>query len=274
MILFKSPLAGDIEKLGYGAAFHRLAGNRQEFEWTSAAIVKYATDAPGNDKSGATLRSAKALFLNDRPEEALKLLKNGSGDNLVFSFEILCVQMRFTEALALLEQARRGGAVVPPQLEIIAARTSHTLGEKDKAKGKLLTKLAEVIKQGNDLSWFPDLVDAEFNAGLREEAFTHAAQVLELSKDSSGAARLWPKLFPGRGDTAERWFAHLRAATPNAASTDLLTQVRTLLDGKAPEKDVEKMLADGEVRALLVGEGAAMERDRSFLALVDTALLY
>src|SRR5579872_6641580 len=62
--------AKDIEKLGYGAAYHRLAAN-----------IKYVDDTDPKEKSTAAFYAAKALFLNDRPEEALKLLKaNGHAD--------------------------------------------------------------------------------------------------------------------------------------------------------------------------------------------------
>jgi tetratricopeptide (TPR) repeat protein len=267
---FQLNMAGkEIEKLGYGAAYHRLAGNKKEFDETVAAIVKYAADAQPNDKPSAAFYAAKALFLNDRPEDALKVLKAGGRPEI--AFEILCVQLRFGEAFDLLEQARKTGGDSAALVEVLAARTLYLLGEKDKAK-PMFAKLAESIKGGKDLSWFEDLVDAEVRVGLRDDAFEHAGQILDAFKDAGWASRLAPKLFPGRGDTAEVWLAHLRAGDANGAASGHLKKVRELLEGKAAEKDVEKLLADGESAAR--AKNNAEEIDRWVLALADTALLY
>jgi tetratricopeptide (TPR) repeat protein len=259
----------EIEKLGYGAAYHRLAGNKKEFDETVAAIVKYAADAPANDKPSAAFYAAKALFLNDRPEDALKVLKAGGRPEI--AFEILCVQLRFGEAFDLLEQARKTGGDSAALVEVLAARTLYVLDEKDKAK-PMFAKLAESIKGGKDLSWFEDLVDAEMRVGLRDDAFEHAGQVLDAFKDAGWSSRLAPKLFPGRGDTAEVWLAHLRAGDANGAASGHLKKVRELLEGKAAGQDVEKLLADGESAAR--AKNNAEEIDRWVLALADTALLY
>jgi tetratricopeptide (TPR) repeat protein len=262
-----NPNGKEIEKLGYGAAYHRLAGNQKEFDEMVAAIVKYAADAPANDKPSAAFYAAKALFLNDRPEEALKALKAGGRPEI--AFEILCVQLRFGEAFDLLEQTRKTGGESAAQVEVLAARTLYLLGEKNKAK-PMFAKLAESIKGGKDLSWFEDLVDAEVRVGLRDDAFEHAGQIMDAFKDAGWSSRLTPKLFPGRGDTAEVWLAHLRAGDANGAASGHLKKVRELLEGK--EKDVEKLLADGETAAR--AKNSAEEIDRWVLALADTALLY
>jgi tetratricopeptide (TPR) repeat protein len=260
--------AKDVEKLGYGAAYHRLAGNKKEFDDTVAAIVKYASDAQANDKPSAAFYAAKALFLNDRPEEAIKVLKAGGRPDM--AFEILCVQLRFGEAFELLEKARKDGGDMAPQVEILAARTLYGLGEKDKAR-PMFAKLAEQLKAGKDQSWFEELIDAEARVGLRDEAFEHTGQLLDAFKDAGWSSRLFPKLFPGRGEAAEIWFTHLRAAEPNTASSAHLKQIRTLLEGKTPAEDVVKLLAAAETTARTK---QADEIDRWIAALADTALLY
>src|SRR5262249_50215971 len=83
---------------------------------------------------------------------------------------------------------------------------------------------------------------------------------------------LLSKLFPGRGDTAEVWFTHLRTADPDGAASAHLKKVRDLLDGKMAANDVQKLLADGETGAR--AKTGPEELDRWVLALADTALLY
>ena len=103
----------NIEQLGTSAAYQRLAGNQKDFDNTIAVIVEFAADASDLEKSSAAFYAAKALFLNDRPEEALKVLKAGGRADM--AFEILCVQLRFNEAFELLEQIRKDGgdAAIP-----------------------------------------------------------------------------------------------------------------------------------------------------------------
>jgi hypothetical protein len=259
----------EIEKLGYGAAYHRLAGNQKEFEETIAAIIKYADTSAPADKPSNSFYAAKALFLNDRPEDALKVLKAGGRSDV--AFEILCVQLRFNEAFELLEKIKKDGGETAPLVEILAARTLYNLGEKDKAK-PMFAKVAAAIKPGgNDYSWIEELIDAEVRVGLRDDAFEHAAQTIEQFKDGGWPSRLLPKLFPGRGDAAEVWYTHMHSTEPDAKPADLLKKVRTLLEGKAADKDVEKLLTDAEATARTK---MMEELDRWTLALADTALQY
>jgi predicted Zn-dependent protease len=258
----------DIERLGYSAAYHRLAGNQKEFDATIAAILKYAADAPASDKATNAFHAAKALFLNEKPEEALKVLKDGGRTDM--AFEILCIQLRFREAFHLAEQVRKSGGTMAPWLEILEARTRYLLGETDKAK-EMFAKLAGAVKEDKALSWFENLVEAEVRAGLRDDAFEHTALILDSSKDMGWPSRLLPKLFPGRGDTAEVWFQLLRAAAPNVAASEQLKKIRSLMEGKTPEKEVQQLLTDGEAVARTKN---AAELDRWILALVDTAIQY
>ena len=99
-------------------------------------------------------------------------------------------------------------------VEILAARTLYSLGEKDKAK-PMFAKLAEAIKPGaNDNAWYEDLIDAEVRVGLRDDAFEQTGQILDLYKDAGWPSRLFPKLFPGHGDAAELLFTQLLASRP------------------------------------------------------------
>ncbi len=259
----------EIEKLGYGAAYHRLAGNQKEFDETIAAIIKYAESAEANDKATTSFYAAKALFLNDRPEEALKVLKADGRPEV--AFEILCVQLRFGEAFEILEEVRKTGGESALLVEIHAARTLYSLGEKDKAKA-MFAKLAEGIKQGApEKAWFEDLVATEMRVGLREDAFEHATQILDQFKDAGWPSRLFPRLFPGHGDAAKLLFTQLLASNRDLKPGGHLKTLRTLMDGKMAEKDFEKLLTDAEAEARMK---TADELDRWILALTDMAFLY
>src|SRR5262249_50303931 len=64
-----------VEKTGYRAAYHRLAGNAKEFDETIAALKKLADGLTGDDPT--LFAVTKALFLNDRLADAMELLNKG-----------------------------------------------------------------------------------------------------------------------------------------------------------------------------------------------------
>jgi hypothetical protein len=114
--------------LGYRAAYCRLAGCATEFEATVASVLRCAAE---DDKNLNNYFVAKILLINDRPREALDLLTKRKLWKTAFT--ILCSQLRFREALELVDKARAEGDEDLPELEILAARTLYGLGEKDKA---------------------------------------------------------------------------------------------------------------------------------------------
>src|SRR5262249_23536521 len=78
-------------------------------------------------------------------------------------------------------------------------------------------------------------------------------------------------MFPGRGDTAEMWFTYMTAAKPDQKPSVHLKDLRTLMDGKTAEKDIEKLLTDADTEAR---KKTGEEQDRAVLALADTAIQY
>ncbi len=249
------------EKLSYRAAYQRLAGDALGFEQTLTQFRKTVQEAAPPEKQIQSYYLAKALFLNDRPAEALQELDHAG--HYAMLFEILVVQYRYADALALVDRAKKEEHKDLPLLEILQARTLYNLGDKDKAQ-EIFTRRGGEIKAGNSFAWFEDLVAAEFQVGLKEQAFEHAAKVLELSPDG----KLFDRLFPGRADAAEVWWKYFRQQAPTATTATTLKQLRDLFDGQRSVKEVE---------ALIEGARAAMkdvrteEADKAWLALADTA---
>jgi predicted Zn-dependent protease len=213
-----------LEALGCKAAYCRLSGNATEFEKAIQQIRAYRDKKVENDFD--TWLAAKALFLNDRPQDALVLLANKRSA----AFEILCAQMRFGEAFALVEQSKTEPGGELPLLEILQARTLHQLGEKEKA-AKILAALGEQIKEGNDASWYAKLIEVEYRLGLKEQAFDHCARVLAVTKAAGRTASMLEKVFPGRGETASAWWKVLYRQAPKDAPVGVMNRLREVLSG-------------------------------------------
>ncbi len=248
-----------VEKWGYRAAYQRLAGNDKDFEAALAELRRLAEAKP--DQENTSFFCAKAFFLNDRPAEALELL--GRGDRAAVRFEILCTQLRYADAFALVEQAtaaarddkrsaeeRAAATKDLATLEILQARTLYLLGEKDKAQA-LFARRAGEIKKGVEEAAFEGLLDAEYKVGLKEQALEHCGKllvVLEARDDQPNlAARpLFAKVFPDKTDAAVVWWSLLRQKYSSEDALQRLRRLRDLLDGKTPPAEVKALLEEVE----------------------------
>jgi predicted Zn-dependent protease len=229
------------ERLGFKAAYQRLAGQKKELEETLAEIRK---SAEGKDPGSTEVwHAAKALFLNDRPEDALALLKKGTG--AVARVEILAGQMKYAEALKFAEKAREDSPLEADAIDLQRARILYFLGEKEKAR-QLFATLAEKLKQGNNLSWFDDLVQWEYRLGMKEQAFEHCARALLLEAGTYGQTRLLKKVLPGQEETAQAWWAVLRRKQASEDALVSMKSLRTLLAGKIKGKELTSLTAEAE----------------------------
>jgi tetratricopeptide (TPR) repeat protein len=254
-----------VEKLGYRAAYCRLAGDTAGCEDALREFRKRVDAAPPTERSVQSFYLAKALFLNDRPADGIRLLAESG--HYAKAFEILCVQFKYGDALALVEKARKENHKDLPLLEILEARQRYTLGEKDKALALFAGRAAD-IKPGNEFGWFEDLVDAEYRVGLKDQAFEHAAQVLSLSADTGWKGRLFAKLFADRSEHAEVWWETLHQRTPTATVADTMKQLRDLFEGKMSPKDVAALIDEAQG---LIKNAKAEQVERWWLALADAA---
>jgi tetratricopeptide (TPR) repeat protein len=253
----------EVERLGFKAAYHRLAGNAKEFDDTVAEIKKFAEMQPAEDHQ--VFLCAKALFLNDRPKDALEVMARSSSRTV--AFEILAAQYRYKDAFALVDKAKAGGTTDLPALEILMARTLYSLGEKEKAR-PVFARYAGDIKGGTDASWFETLVDAENRVGLRDDAFAHAAQVMSISEDNGWPDRLFGKLYPSRTETAVAWWRFLKEKHPEQDNPTRMKRLRSLLDGKAALKETTDLL---DVAETTLKGMTPTDRDRFAVALADVA---
>jgi tetratricopeptide (TPR) repeat protein len=246
-----------IEKLGLRAAYQRLGGDDKGFRTTMTELREQADGDGPNELR--TYHVAKALFLNDRPAEALELLGAGVRHRLEW-FEVLCAQSKFREAITEAEQLAKRHPL--PALDLAAARALYNLGEKEKALA-VFDRYAAEIKQGTDASWFGNLIEAEYRLGLYDRAFDHYARVVAASSDPSWQMRTFSTFFPGQADTAEVWWGIL---LPRQAgkTAEALHQLRGLLAGTLPAEEVTKLV-----------EGALIQKaehpDRYYLALAEAA---
>lgn len=249
-----------VEALGYRAAYHRLAGNdktnRDAFEAAIANLRKLA-EKPDND--GEVWLVAKALFLNDRPQDALDLLIKGR--RLISAVEVLSAQSRYREALELAEKAPEDAD--RPALDVHRARILHLLGEKDRAS-ELFGKLAEQIREGNEASWQVSLVEWEWRLGRKEQAFEHCARTLAITKSSGNESSLLEKLFPQHGDTASVWWRVLRQKHAGEQATATMQRLRDVMAGKLAARELTARAEEAEQSAQAL---PPPERERWLLGL-------
>lgn len=220
------------ELLGFKAAYQRLAGNTKEFEETIKRVQAHQRPTNANDWGDwhNAWYAAKALLLNNRPNEALAFLVSRRAD----AFEILCAQMRFREAFDLVDKAKEEKTAEVPLLEVLQARTLYQLGEKDKAD-KLFADLAGRIKDAGNDTWPERLLEAEYRLGLKEQAFEHAVRVLTTNKADGRTATILDKVFPGKGETAAPMWKFLRRRSPNDSAVAIMNRLREVMSAADPQ---------------------------------------
>ncbi|HXG12652.1 MAG TPA: hypothetical protein VNK04_23040 [Gemmataceae bacterium] len=261
-----------VEVLGHKAAYHRLAGSekvhREAFEAAIADLRKLAENAPGDMERWLV---AKALFLNDRPEDALAVLTRSAGgpsavvSGPVAAFDILSAQMKYREALALADKFRGGSDQAA--LDVLCGRTYYLLGEKEKARA-IFAQLAEQIREGNEAPWQESLVQWEWRLGLKESALEHLARILAITKDTVNHARLLNKVFPEQGDAAGSWWQFLRRKYDGEEPAATMRRLRDLLTGPTGADQVAGLVGEMEQAAQAL---TPPERERWLLAAAEVS---
>jgi len=276
-------LAGGVVELGFAAAYHRLAGNCDEFEAAVAAIGRLAESKPNKLRD-----CAEALLINERYEEAVELYRKHGGD---IQFDILCRQRRYREAFREIGIEDPGAKLVPWQLDgpesadnpfaqppkrfslgIRVAPVLVKLDRRDEARG-LLNELARAAEQSGDLSMQP-VCSAEVELGWVDEACRHAA--LELARRNSPS--LLRTLFPEHDDAAQVWWTFLRKRDPEQPAEQTLDRIRSLLGvpraaqgGEAPDNSWREDVTAADQ----AGETLGGRTGREWLAaLADTCLIH
>jgi Flp pilus assembly protein TadD len=241
-LLARHPLRGnpqqsrDVEALGFLAAYQRLAGEVKELEQTVAVIQQLPAATPGD--GDAVWFSAEALLLNDRPQEAIDVLVQGKA--YARAFDLLCTQMRYQEAFALAEKARAEDSKHVLAINVVQARVLYHLGEKEKAF-TLFAKAAGAIKDPEDIGSPHSVVEMEYQLGLKEDAYDHAAAILARLGNLLNAGLLLGQVFPNQGDSAAVWWRFLRRQHAGEDPAATMKRVRDLLEGKTPVQELDTL---------------------------------
>lgn len=226
---------GDIETLGFRAAYHRLAGHEQAFEAALEDIRRFAAQA--SVEEGDRWFSVEALLVNRRFDEAIALLAKSK--TALRAFQLLVAQARYREAFEL---ASRLPSSIP--LRTAQAEVLYFLGEKDRAlqlfeeAGKELVNVTD----NRQATRYEVLLESEGRLGLFDLRRKHAGLILRLSDKEHNLTWLFYCLYPEQGGHAQTWWRFLRAASPNADPADVLMQLHQVL-GPQPDASVVAALA-------------------------------
>lgn len=234
-----------IEKLTHVIAFHRVAGNQAELTKALEELRKFTT--ANFDDPGYVWLGAKALFLNDRSDDALALLIRGKQYHP--AFEVLCFQSRYAEAMALADKVNEALPEQRPAVLLGQARVLAQLGEQDKAI-ELLKSLPEQLEGRTEYPTVSDLVQQEMRLGLKDLAFAQAAERLKNLQGDAILSQYLAALFPNRSNAALGWWKVLRREHTADETTSILKRLRALFDGK---------LGDQERAALIQSAGKLSE---------------
>jgi tetratricopeptide (TPR) repeat protein len=252
-------LVGEDGLPDFRAFFHRLAGDRPAFESATADLIKLGRGRAAGDDT--RWWEAKALFLNDRPEDALAVLAAGGDDTL--ALDVLVRQRRFRDAFRLLDRFHSQDGQGEAWAALRRARLLHHLGEKEAA-----VKLLEGARKGVEGRFLPGLhaalLQTERELGRPGEALEACARLLQrwpppVAKQPDGsrytgrqyAEHLLAGLFEDAGAEAGAWWAFLREkhsragllGWPESGDTRAtLRQVRAVLQGKLPKAEVAALV--------------------------------
>jgi hypothetical protein len=237
------------EKWASRAAYARLAGKQKDFENAVVELRKCAEDK--KDREPQAFVAAKGLLLNDRPDEALNILRT-LPDRRDVLFDLLSARLDFSAAMDLAVKEVATDKEIP-RIDLARARLLCLLGEKEGEA--LFERSGERIKDEVSPEWIESLLLEEMRAGLKERAFVHAAKALSVGapknwtgfRDSgTREAHYFAQLFPQQSKTAEVWWTVLRRQFKDESTTAVLKRLRQLLEGKVAAKDVKTWIEQAE----------------------------
>lgn len=235
-----------VERLGFSAAFHRLAGHRKEVE----RALKGLDDRAKTDPRWAYWMHGEALMINNEWKRTVDLFsKHQPGA----AFDLLCLQLRFSEAFKLVGIAdpRTGtakwfaGRAAGLKLEsremtahfrlgLSVVRVLLSLGEKKEA----VRLLDEVAKYSKDKSGYRlgQLYKTESRFGLNVRARNRVAP--SLGDTRSG--QILHVLFWKQRAEAEVWWEFLRREASGDSIPSRLARLERIL-APAPAEAADRI---------------------------------
>jgi tetratricopeptide (TPR) repeat protein len=233
---------------GAQAAYHRLAGNKAEYDKLIEEMRKDLGGVEGDDGSAYLL--AHALLLNGDGAEAIKVLKGRSKRGSDLMFDLLCAQLKFKEAFAYSDKVAKelekdDEAVFEKQrLAMRRGTVLYALGDKDAAtqvfRGILDRALAGQIQDTNAF----EIVKTVARTGMRDLAAECAGRAIahfeKTGRREDISAYLQP-VFEGKRHAVQVWWNALRVEKPDEDPVARMTRLLDFADGKADRKKVDRL---------------------------------
>lgn len=221
------------ERLGYLCAYYRLAGDDKNANAIARQIVQRADNSPQDFKV-----CAENLFLNDRPNDAIGVLRRHN-DFLTLS-NFLAARLQFPEALDLPREAAQRQPADELQIRARTVGTLFFLGLNDRAKNLASQVIADNHLR-NDFDTRVALADGFRQAQMKTEADAAAVRALEKATRDTRLTPLFEKLQMGDDGSATAWWQFLRPHYLDEPAASTLKRLHALFDGKMPGPELEKL---------------------------------
>jgi tetratricopeptide (TPR) repeat protein len=274
------PGGAGVERLGFSAAIHRLAGRDAEFDAAVPQLVALAQAKPDT-----RWMCAEALLITARWQQAIELLATFDRES---AFELMCLRMQPGEAFALIgvadpctgaaawlrsrgaaPEATAGDGRQDFSTGLAAARALFRLGETAEAE-RVLEAAAESATDEEGRRLY-EVFETAHRLGLHERAERHALDLLGRGRMEGAVVA---RLFPGNWAMANMWWACFRRWYPEEECRATLQRLRAFLAPGSPPKTAEPSLAAACERVERESESlTAMERLGRLRALGETCVL-
>lgn len=241
---------------GEEAAYHRLAGNKAEYDKIITELRKDLSGVEGDD--GAAFTLAHALLLNGQGADAVAVLKERPKRQPELVFDMLCAQLKYREAFELANQVSKElqkdeeNAFRIDELDLQKAKVLASLGDRDAAtqvfRGVIDRSLSgDRFRIGSQTSL--NAIKAVARSGMRELAAECTARIL-VHQEKQGTGEFFlsylDPIFDENKMAAQIWWSALRRETPGAEPGATMARVLEFSDGKADRKKVDKLVESVE----------------------------
>jgi tetratricopeptide (TPR) repeat protein len=221
-----------IEQIGLLAAYRRLAGEAQAAD----AMLKLLSDAGAGGGAGPAQRtSAVALLMNDRPGEAVEVLRKGG--HAVAALQVLAAQQRYRAALELAEKAEPNPGAEALRLSAMKGAVLHHVGEEREA-GKIFETLAGGRDQAGSVASLAAGLEVALRWDLDEQAVLFTSKLLAPSRPNPDPAEILNQVFYRRGAEAGYWWSFFREAHAGEAPEKSLKRVWAIMRKELPETEL------------------------------------